>query len=107
MFNVIDLSGGWKIDLIVRKARHFSVEEFRRREEVDLDGVQLFIVSAEDAVIAKLEWSKGSHSRRQIEDIVAVIRARRNVLDLAYIEKWTGELGIAAEWSAVRADAGV
>jgi predicted nucleotidyltransferase len=105
MFNVIDLTAGWKIDLILHKARHFSVEEFRRPEEVDMDGVQLFVVSAEDAIIAKLEWSKGSHSRRQIEDVTAVIQARRNVLDFAYIEKWTRELGIGAEWNKLRAAA--
>src|SRR5262245_36607212 len=28
LFNVIDFSSGWKIDLIVRKSRSFSVEEF-------------------------------------------------------------------------------
>lgn len=107
MFNLIDLSAGWKIDLILRKIRSFSVEEFRRREEVDMDGVPLFIVSAEDAIIAKLEWSKGSHSRRQMEDVTALLRARRNLLDFVYIEKWTDELGIGAEWGEVRADAGV
>src|SRR5437763_9550117 len=30
-FNVIDMASAWKADLIVRKARPFSVEEMRRR----------------------------------------------------------------------------
>lgn len=30
LFNVIDLATGWKIDLICRKARLFSREEFNR-----------------------------------------------------------------------------
>ena len=30
-FNVIDLASGWKIDLMIRKARPFSREEFTRR----------------------------------------------------------------------------
>ena len=34
MFNVIDLATGWKIDLIIRKSRPFSQEEFRRRQRV-------------------------------------------------------------------------
>src|ERR1700693_4954005 len=29
MFNLIDLATGWKIDLIIRKSRSFSREEFR------------------------------------------------------------------------------
>jgi hypothetical protein len=28
LFNVIDLASGWKIDLIIRKSRAFSQEEF-------------------------------------------------------------------------------
>lgn len=31
-FNVIDLATGWKVDLIIRKTRQFSVEEFARRQ---------------------------------------------------------------------------
>jgi hypothetical protein len=107
MFNVLDVSAGWKIDLIIRKARDFSLEEFRRRQEVDLDGIPLFVVSAEDIVIAKLEWSKASRSQRQIEDIAAILLARRDALDFAYITKWTRELGLEREWSDVRAATGI
>jgi hypothetical protein len=38
MFNIIDLTTGWKIDLIIRKNRTFSEEEFRRRCKVNLHG---------------------------------------------------------------------
>jgi hypothetical protein len=34
MFNVIDMQSGWKIDLIIRKSRAFSQEEFSRRQRV-------------------------------------------------------------------------
>jgi hypothetical protein len=35
-FNVIDMATGWKADLIIRKARPFSVEELARRHPVEL-----------------------------------------------------------------------
>ncbi len=41
LFNVIDLSTGWKIDLIFRKTRPFSQREFSRRQLVDLQGLRL------------------------------------------------------------------
>ena len=66
LFNVIDLTTGWKIDLIFRKARHFSVEEFRRRRAVDFHSISLFVASAEDVILSKLEWSKLGGSQRQI-----------------------------------------
>ena len=59
MFNMIDLATGWKIDLIIRKSRAFSHEEFRRRQ---------------DAVISKIQWAKVAQSRRQIEDVAALLR---------------------------------
>ena len=54
-FNVIDMATAWKADLIVRKARPFSVEEMRRRVEGDLLGAKVFVASAEDTLISKLE----------------------------------------------------
>lgn len=58
LFNVIDATTGWKIDLIFRKSRSFDQEEFRRRRAAKLYDIQLFVASAEDVVISKLEWAK-------------------------------------------------
>jgi hypothetical protein len=58
MFNVIDLATGWKIDFIMRKARAFSREEFGRRQMTNLQGMTLFVASAEDVILSKLEWAK-------------------------------------------------
>ena len=102
MFNVIDHATGWKIDLIIRKSRPFSIEEFGRRQSVDLHGVSLFVASAEDAILSKLEWAKVAQSRRQIEDAAAILRARGNELDQSYLEKWIKELALGKEWNRVQ-----
>jgi hypothetical protein len=107
MFNVIDLSTGWKIDFILRKSRPFSREEFRRRVRVNLQGVSLFVASAEDIVVAKLEWSRLAQSQRQIEDAAAILRTRRETLDRSYIEKWTRELHLEDEWDKACRVAGI
>jgi hypothetical protein len=98
MFNVIDMATGWKIDMIIRKSRAFSREEFGRRQRISLHQVPLFVASAEDVVISKLEWAKLAQSRRQIEDAAAILRVRREVLDYLYLEKWTAELNLKTEW---------
>jgi hypothetical protein len=98
MFNVIDLATGWKIDLIIRKSRAFSQEEFRRRQRASLHDVSLFVASAEDVVISKLEWAKLAQSRRQIEDAAAILRIRWDALDHSYLEKWIVELDLKMEW---------
>jgi hypothetical protein len=107
LFNVIDLATGWKIDLIIRKSRGFSEEEFRRRQQVTLQDLRLFVASAEDIVIAKLEWSKLAQSQRQIEDVAAIVRMRGESLDRSYLEKWILELGLKTEWNDARRAAGI
>jgi hypothetical protein len=102
MFNVIDQATGWKIDLIIRKSRSYSQEEFRRRHRVTLHGVAVFMTTAEDAVISKLEWAKLAQSQRQIEDAAAILRARWGSLDRTYLEKWTAELDLLKQWHDAR-----
>lgn len=94
-FNAIDLTSSWKVDLIVRKNRPFSVAEFSRREQIRLLGVDVSVASAEDCALAKLEWASASGSARQIQDVERLLGERRNELDIAYLQQWANELGLA------------
>jgi hypothetical protein len=101
-FNIVDMASAWKADLIVRKARRFSIEELRRRTEGDLMGARVFVASAEDTIIAKLEWAKaGGGSELQLRDVSGILELRSD-LDYAYLEHWIAELGLAEEWARVR-----
>lgn len=107
LFNIIDMTTGWKIDLIFRKSRPFSREEFGRRRLIDVQGLPLFVASAEDVIIAKLEWARLADSQRQIEDAAAVLRVRWETMDRIYLEKWICELGLKEQWSSARHAAGL
>jgi hypothetical protein len=107
LFNVIDLATGWKIDLIIRKSRPFSEEEFRRRQQVNLEDTPLFVASPEDVVISKLEWAKLAQSRRHIEDVAGILRMRWASLDRFYLEKWILELTLEMQWTEARRTAGI
>jgi hypothetical protein len=98
-FNIIDLKTAWKIDMIIRKTRPFSREEFSRRQLLSMQGVSLFVASAEDVILAKLEWSKLAQSQRQIEDAAGILKIRGDSLDRSYLNKWIHELGLTKEWS--------
>lgn len=99
-FNIIDLATGWKVDLIVRKARPFSREEFDRREVVKFQGMRLAVATIEDVLIAKLEWAKLGESERQIEDAARLLRIRAADLDRGYLERWIEQLGLREQWAA-------
>jgi len=94
MFNVIDVAAGWKADLIVRKDRAFSLQEFERRRSIETMGQRLFIVSPEDAILSKLEWAQGRQSEVQHADALAVAVAHLDRLDLEYLDKWAKDLGV-------------
>jgi hypothetical protein len=102
LFNVIDNRTGWKIDLILRKSRPFDREEFQRRMPAKLFDIPLFVASAEDVIISKLEWAKLGGSQRQIEDVAKVLAAQWETLDQIYLSKWIGELELQEQWSAAK-----
>jgi hypothetical protein len=106
MFNVIDLESGWKIDLIIRKNRGFSEEEFARRKRATVQQVSLFVATAEDVILAKLEWAKLAQSQRQIEDAAGIMKIQGDSLDRHYLEKWAGPLGLTNELNQARVLAG-
>jgi hypothetical protein len=103
MFNVIEMDTGWKIDLVIRKDRSFSIEELRRRIEVPVFGVVAPLATAEDTMIAKLEWAREGQSQRQLEDVVGILRVRGTTLDRRYIEHWVAVLGLDELWQRVQA----
>lgn len=100
MFNVVDRASGWKVDFIICKNRAFSRGEFARRVEILMLDVPVFVASAEDTVVAKLEWSKQlGGSERQRRDVAGVIASVGDQLDREYIERWVRELDVADEWT--------
>ncbi len=101
MFNAVDTTSGWKVDLIVRKARDFSKTEFDRRQQAEYEGCPLWVATVEDVILAKLEWAKLGGSARQLEDVAALLRVQAGHLDTAYLTQWITELGLTGEWSQV------
>lgn len=97
-FNVIDFATTWKADLIVRKDREFSREEFARRRAHTIGGMRVHVATAEDILIAKLEWHKMGESERQLEDAAGIIKRQAAALDRPYVERWVRQLGLDDAW---------
>jgi hypothetical protein len=101
-FNAIDPATGWKVDFVVRKDRPFSRQEFDRRIVADLFGLQAWIASPEDMIVAKLEWAARGGSERQLADVAAILHVSGERLDLGYVERWVTALELEAAWARVR-----
>jgi hypothetical protein len=106
LFNVIDPETAFKLDLIVRKDRPFSRQEFERRERSQLGGLDVTIATPEDTILSKLEWArKGGGSERQLADALGVLQVCGDRIDRAYVEKWAQALAVADLWRQLVATA--
>ncbi|MBC8363808.1 MAG: hypothetical protein H8E59_02265 [Actinobacteria bacterium] len=103
LFNVIDVARGWKVDLVICKARPFSRSEFDRRTAQTIGGVSIYLATAEDTILGKLEWGMRSTSERQLRDVVGMLDVRAKDLDDAYLDHWAAELGIEEHLAEARA----
>ena len=95
LFNLIHNESVIKVDCIVRKHSDFRLNEFERRRRVRLRDFEAWIVSKEDLILSKLYWAKDSHSEFQLRDVKNLVSTG---CDHDYIQRWTGELGVAKVW---------
>lgn len=105
-FNLVEIHTGWKVDLIVRRDRPFSREELGRRVRVRLLDTDAHVATAEDTIIAKLEWATEGQSERQLRDVAAIIETQGELLDRAYIGRWIRALELEDAWSRAQGLAG-
>jgi len=94
MFNIIDIDNACKADLIIRKQTDFSAEEFRRKRKENLLGKDLYILSPEDSILSKLLWAKQSRSELQHHDVMKILEAQTDGLDMKYLNKWAKTLAV-------------
>lgn len=98
-FNAIHHASGFKVDVFVPPPDGFGRQQLARRSEehLDPDGPQaVFVATAEDVVISKLDWyrASGGTSDRQWRDLVGVIKVQAPGIDRAYLRHWAARLGL-------------
>jgi predicted nucleotidyltransferase len=91
LFNIIHSESIFKVDCIIRKNTEYRRLEFERRRQVDVDDIQVWIVSKEDLIISKLYWAKESHSEFQLRDVRNLLKSG---YDAKYLQTWTENLGL-------------
>lgn len=99
-FNVIHLEAMLKADVFVLRPDPFQMIQMRRRIRTPVDATNtrtLFVASAEDTVLAKLDWFRqtGGTSDRQWNDILGVLKVQAGALDCAYLAEWARELALS------------
>ena len=81
--------GQWDVDLFVTKGAYDELC-LRRAVRVDVDGIEVSVVSAEDLLIHKLIKLRNDRRRllQDLTDVRAVIEARTEHLDWRHLRTW-------------------
>jgi hypothetical protein len=91
MFNVIHIETAFKIDCVPKRSEEFQIRAFERREKTHYYGREIWIISKEDLILAKLWWSKDTNSEIQFSDIESLMHSGFNK---NYTENWIDELEV-------------
>ena len=99
-FNLIHLGSAMKVDIFVPKLRRFEGGQFSRALRIPVaegSTIKIPVCSAEDIVLAKLEWYRagGELSDRQWGDILSVLRVNAKNLDLEGMRERAIELAVS------------
>jgi len=90
-----------RVDLMFGRSDAWARSAMARRQRLEHPTLaQIWVVSAEDLVIAKLEWSEGT-SELQFRDVRSIVRLV-DELDWAYLERYAAALGIGDRLEAIR-----
>ena len=99
--NAIHMHSGLKADLYpVREGDELRQSAFQRREQVDYGPPigKVYIHSPEDLILYKLMYFGLSQQSKHSRDIAAILKSKKNELDIDYIEQWSARLGLSSLW---------
>lgn len=100
-FNLVDEVELAKVDVFCVSAEGHAGAALERSVRLPLQRDDPFsevnVSSPEDSVISKLRWYRQGNevSDRQWSDVLNVLSVKRATLDLEYLRRWCGELGLA------------
>lgn len=105
MFNIIHNETGIKIDFWLLKDDEYEFQRFNRRRNVSILNTSVYITTAEDLIITKLDWYKESGSEKHYIDAIGAYEVQYGKLDENYIEEWTTRKSTKEIWSRIKKEA--
>lgn len=100
-FNLIHQESGVIIDVILNKNSEISKSELSRRQKIEIvPGFEIFIATAEDVILKKLEFYREGNSEKHLSDVREIISSSN--LDLKYIQDWVIKLGLQEIWDKAK-----
>ena len=110
-FNLIDTANALKVAIFVVGDGLLDRMQIERRFLVEMPGVDsgIWVTSAEDQVLRKLDWFRqgGSISDRQWRDVVGILRVLGDALDVDYLQTMARTCGLIDDLDAALREVGI
>ncbi len=108
-FNLLHQETMFKVDIFLPKKRIFDSAQLEHRVEKLLapeSDQKVWILSAEDIILAKLEWYNNGNraSERQWRDVLGVVKSKYPSLNTDYLSRMAAQLGITELMEAALAE---
>jgi hypothetical protein len=98
-FNLVDTANALKVDLFVLGDGLLDRMQIERRVRIEIPGAPggIWVTSAEDQVLRKLDWFRqgGGASDRQWRDVVGILRVHGDSMDLGYLRASAETIGLS------------
>lgn len=96
MFNIIHLPTTLKLDFWLLQKNEFDRCRFKRRNKIILFGQTMWIATAEDTILKKLDWYKNTKLEKHLIDAAFVYQIQKKNLDKDYLNLWAEKLKLKA-----------
>lgn len=88
---------------MLTKTNDWSRAQLDRVRPVEVaPGQNVPTAAPEDIVVAKLWYFREGGSPKHVNDIIGMFKHSGDEIDRAYIDRWTGELGLTDEWRRIQ-----
>lgn len=107
--NLVDAGSALKVDLFVLGDGLLDRMQIERRMRIQFPGAEsgVWVPSAEDQVLRKLDWFRrsGGTSERQWRDVVGILRVHADSMDKDYLFESAAEVGLGSDLDAALREA--
>jgi hypothetical protein len=100
-FNIIHLSSGLKIDVMIKKKTFFDNSRFSRIKRLRLEEKEINFASPEDVILKKMEYYKMGSSEKHLRDITGILKIYKGKIDLDYLKNWISIFDLIEIWEAI------
>lgn len=98
-FNLIHHQSGFKADIYLANRDRFHEWALSEREQINVDGVVVWVAPIEYVVVRKLQFFREGGSEKHIGDILAMMRVSADRVRPNVLEKWLSELRLQPLWN--------